>query len=231
MPLAKPDARLHPVPMIAARACLCLLLLAGPASAQDPQELPWSCQIDFPESGTRLWVRKDLDEAGRPLANMVGFVASSPAHEDTRLEWVIPPSGDWFARPYNVYLTFPFPAIVREGPVHALIYEDGIFVAKQQLFTRQWIEQIGKLSNVGPPMGTISYSTHVSGGFPLRIHGTTELVAVAIGPDNRELARFRFPLPDWARVDRAVREAVPMLERDAEDYRHKCGQWGGEQNM
>jgi hypothetical protein len=112
-----------------------------------------------------------------------------------------------------------------------MIYEDGILVAKQQLFTRQWIEQIGKPSNVGPPMGTISYSTHVSGGFPLRIHGTTELVAVAIGPDGRELARFRFPLPDWAQVDREVREAVPMLERDALDYRHKCGQWGGAEEM
>lgn len=219
-----------------ARFCLGLLLLAGTAAAQDAppsgeEPLPWSCQMDFPEAGSQLWVRKDLDEAGRPLATMVGFVASSPNQEDTRLEWVIPPTGDWFSRPHNVYLSFTFPTFVRKGPVHAHIYEDGVLVAKQQLFTQQWLDQIRRMSNVGPPRGTISYSTYVSGGFPLRIHGTRDLVAVAVGPDGGELARFRFPLPDWERVDQAVRGAAPKLDRDALDYRHKCGQWGGQQEM
>ena len=219
-----------------ARFCLAFFLLAGAAAAQDPsasgeEALPWSCQIDFPEAGTQLWVRKDMDEVGRPLATLVGFVASSPRHEETRLEWVIPPSGDWFSRPYNVYLNFTFPTFVRKGPVYAHIYEDGVLVAKQQLFTQQWLDQIKRMSNVGPPRGTISYSVHVSGGFPLRIHGTKELVAVAVRPDGAELARFQFPLPDWQRVDEAVREAVPKLDRDALDYRNKCGQWGGEQDM
>lgn len=222
--------------MIAARFCFALLLLASPGAAQDltasgEEELPWSCQTGFQEGGTQFWVRNDLDEKGRHLAYMVGFAASSPIQEDTRLEWVIPPSGDWFARPYSVDLKFVFPAFVREGPVTALIYEDGILTAKQRLFTSEWIEQINKLSDVGPPGATISYSTYSSGGFPLRIHGTTELTAVAVGPDGRELARARFPLPDWARIDRLVAEAIPRLDRDALDYRHKCGQWGGAQEM
>ncbi len=216
-----------------ARFCLGFLLLAGTAAAQESPpsgdgSLPWSCQMDFPEAGSRLWVRKDLDEAGRPLATRVGFRASSPSHEETVLEWLIPPTGDWFSRPYYVYLTFEFPSVPRRGPVVAHIYEDGVLTAKQIVLSRDWVERLDKKGRAG---GTISYSTYVSGGFPLRIHGTADLSAVAVGPDGGELARFRFPLPDWARVDRAVREAVPKLDRDALDYRHKCGQWGGEQDL
>lgn len=61
------------------------------------------------------------------------------------------------------------------------------------------------------------------------MHGTKNLTVVAIGPDGREMSRARFRLPDWARLNRLVAEAIPTLDRDAEDYRHKCGQWGGVQ--
>jgi hypothetical protein len=201
-----------------ARFCLGLFLLASLAAAQDvevsgEQERSWMCQKEFPEAATQFWVRKELDRD----VYVIGFRAASPTGEETRLEWLAPPSGDWFEHPYLIHFTFP--AVSREGPVVASVYEDGILRTKETVSNRD-IDKEGRVR------GSLSYDDNTP-EIPLRIHGTTALVAVAADGDGRELTRMRFPLPDWARVDRLVREAIPSLDRDALDYRHKCSQWDG----
>jgi len=211
------------------RAFNTFALLAGlamtPAMAFLQEEpLGWSCQRDFREPEGVLRVNKVLTSEGRHIAYTVGF-RSSGYRAETDLFWIVPPSGDWFARIDHLYLNFEFPSAPQKGPVQGLLYEGGTLVANGTIMDRQWVQRLRTEPRVG---GRLSFNAPYVPA-RLRIHGTSDLVAVATGPDRRKLARVRFPLPDWARTDRQVRSAIADLDRDALDFRNRCGQQGGSQ--
>lgn len=216
--------------MIIARAGIRLALLAISAATPAAQlsaeeERGWTCQRDFRELGGVLWIDNELDPHGRHVAYTVGYRASSDAGEETDLFWIVPPSGEWFRGLDHASLTFTFPSTPQQGPVAGHLYEDDVLVATQTLMQEKWVRRFRRQPRVS---GTLYFNTPTA-TVQLRIHGTSALVATATGPDGRVLARPRFQLPDWARTDRLVADAIPALDRDALDYKDRCGQQGGEE--
>lgn len=190
--------------------------------APQEEERDWSCQKDFQEARGVLRVNKELTPEGKHTVYTVGFRSSSGAQEETDLFWIVPPSGDWFGRLDRANFSFVFPAALREGPVMAHVYEDGVLVSTQKILDDSWIKNLPPDSRV---QGRLTFDTPEARA-ALRLHGTSALIVAATGPDARELARAHFLLPDWARADRLVKSAMAELDHDALDYRHHCGQQG-----
>ena len=215
--------------MIPARALLVVTLLAGCATtptAYSVADLPlgWVCQRKFSEAGGHLWINKIMSPNGEHKEYSVGwraFASVEPSTGGADIFWTVPTVGGWFSKLDHAEFDFAFDRQL-SGPITASLYLDGEVVQQEVVLDQRWARRFQKSARWGGTVQVVSPSSSAT-----KLHGAETATVIVTGPEDRQIAVVKMPLPNWKVADELINEAIPALDKDALVRETKCERESG----